>query len=204
MPPVSLPPRAARGQVCTLSIATRRLTDAPACERVPEALDRRRTCRVPRRGGNRRRGCGGGDEGGEGVADEGGEEQEAGGELGVGGVEAGIIEADRAAVLEAEEAGHRRAVPVEKPQPRPAGGGEGTGRVAEEFLHAPVHEARLADLGETVEPEEVRQGLVPAFPRGVRAHRGPRQLALKLPYLAPQLVPILAGQPLEIGIPRIG
>ena len=133
-----------------------------------------------------------------------GEQHDARRELGVNGIEAGIVEIHGAAIFHAEKRRHRGALVVEKPQPGPARRGQGPRDLAEERLHALVHEARLADLGETVEPEELGERLLPSLGRSVGAHGRAGQLALELAYLALELVAILAGQPLQIGLPRGG
>jgi hypothetical protein len=76
--------------------------------------------------------------------------------------------------------------------------------VAEEPLHALVHEARLAGFRQAVQLEESGQRAVPPLGRGVGTHGGAWQLALELPDLAPELVTVLAGETLEVGIPGIG
>src|SRR5262245_23934467 len=131
MPPVSLPPSAARGQVWTDSIATDSFIGASrghphvqhvlgrgaeavlvgllAAEEVEDreaAVDR--------------------------VADDVGQQHDAGSKDGARGVEAGVVEADAARVLEAEERGHRLALELEEPETRPAGGGEAARGGAEE------------------------------------------------------------------------
>src|SRR4030095_11391589 len=64
----------------------------------------------------------------DGIANDVGEEHDARGELGVGGVETGVVETDRSRVLEGEEARHRRPLPIEKPQAGPARPREGAPR----------------------------------------------------------------------------
>ena len=142
----------------------------------------------------------------DGVPDHVGEEHDARGQARVGGIEARIVEPDAAAVLRCRESSPR-ATPSDsrnhsRAQPRRA---SASVDVAEEALHALVHEARLADLGEPVEARGTGRAPrpIPRRPHATRDGDG-GQLALELAHLPPELVAILAGQPRQVVVPRRG
>src|SRR5262245_25129256 len=150
MPPVSFPPGAASGQVCTESSAIRRFMTAPTAARpeaswlhretgpgaswadpdVEEVLGRRPEVLLV--GLVTPEEIGRGSAARDGVHDHVCEEHDARREPSVRGIEARVVEPHAVPVLEAEEARDRHLVALEEPQARPSRAGQRERRVAEE------------------------------------------------------------------------